>query len=230
MRLYTPFYNINTNIDVISVNRKFNKYKVLLVPTLQLIDEELAKRFEEFVSNGGTIIFSYRAGIKDKNNNINFKSTIPCNVRDICGIEINEIESLQYGQEVKITGVGKYEGEFGQCEVWRDLVTPTTAEVLFKYDDKFYNDKSCVTVNRHGNGKVFYVGGGVNPEILNVLAKEITLENNIRYLESEEGLEVYLRDLNKQEYAIITNHTDEVKTFNNVAINPYESKILLRNS
>jgi beta-galactosidase len=230
MRLYAPFYNINTNIDVISVNRNFEKYKVLLIPTLQLIDEELAKKLEKFVSNGGTIIFSYRAGIKDKNNNINFKNTIPCNVRNICGIEINEIESLQDGQEVKIVGVGKHEGEFGQCEVWRDLITPITAEVLFKYDDKFYDNKSCVTMNNFGLGKVFYVGGGVNGEILNDLAKEITLENNIRYLDSEDGLEVYLRDLNDEEYAIITNHTDEFKNFDNIDINPYESKIILRNT
>lgn len=226
MRLYTPFYNLNTNIDVIPTSRNFDGYKVLIIPTLQIIDEELANTLERFVSGGGTVIFSFRAGIKDKNNNINFKKTIPCNVKEICGIEVIEIESLQAGQEVEIVGLGKYENKAGQCDTWRDLITTISAVSLYNYNDKYYSDKACITLNEYGKGKVYYVGAGVNHEILKDIAKEIVMDNNIHYLESEEGLEVYKRVLSDEEYLIVTNHTDENKSFKDIMLKPYESKII----
>ncbi|MGK0465993.1 beta-galactosidase [Clostridium sp.] len=226
MRLYTPFYNINTNIDVIPTSRNFEGYKVLIIPTLQIIDEELASKLEIFASGGGTVIFSFRAGIKDKDNNINFRKTIPCNIKEICGIEITEVESLQNGQGVEIIGVGEYKGKIGQCEVWRDLITPISAISLYNYNDKFYNDKSCITLNEYGKGKVYYVGAGVNNEILKDIAKEIVIDKSIHYIESEEGLEVYSRYLDEATYLIITNHTDVSKNFVDTILSPYESKII----
>ncbi|MGH4120306.1 beta-galactosidase [Clostridium sp.] len=226
MRLYTPFYNINTNIDVIPTSRSFDEYKVLIIPTLQIIDVELASKLEKFASEGGTVIFSFRAGIKDKNNNINFKKTIPCNIKEICGIEITEIESLQNGQGVEIIGLGKYKGKIGQCEVWRDLITPTSAISLYNYNDKFYNNYACITLNSYKKGKVYYVGSGVNNEILKDIAKEIVIDKSIHHIESEDGLEVYSRYLNEVSYLIITNHTEEIKKFRGIILSPYECKII----
>ncbi|MCJ7690696.1 MAG: beta-galactosidase trimerization domain-containing protein, partial [Clostridiaceae bacterium] len=137
-----------------------------------------------------------------------------------------EIESLQNGQGVEIVGVGKYNGKIGQCEVWRDLITPISAISLYNYNDKFYNDKSCITLNEYGKGKVYYVGAGVNDEILKDIAKEIVIDKSIHYIESDEGLEVYRRRFSGSEYLIITNHTDEIKSFVDTILSPYESKII----
>ncbi|WP_432667096.1 beta-galactosidase [Wukongibacter baidiensis] len=226
MRLYTPFYNLNTHIDVVPVTRDFTKYKVLVIPVLQIIDKELAHRLENFVTNGGTIVFSFRAGIKDKNNNINFGEIIPCSIRKISGIEVSEIESLQIGQEVEIVGKEKYKGKSGLCEVWRDLITPTTAKTLYKYNDKLYNDKACITVNEYGEGRVYYIGGGVDTDIIQDIVEEVVIENKIRHIKSQDGLEVYIRDTDDEEYLVLTNHTDETKKFKDIEIEPYGSRVI----
>jgi beta-galactosidase len=228
VRLYTPFYNLNTNIDVISTSKDFFKYKVLVVPVMKIIDEKLGRRFEEFLQKGGTIIFSFRSGIKDRDNNINFEEVFPCKVRKIAGIKIKEAEALQKGQEVEIIGLNKYNGKKGKCSVWRDLIIPETARVLYRYNDKFYKENACITENKYGKGKVYYVGGGIDIKILNDIAKEIVVENNIRYIESPEGLEVYIRDYNNEEWLFINNHTDEDIEFNGIIIEPYGSEIVKR--
>ncbi len=225
LRLYTPFYNLNTNIDVISADNNFEKYKVLIVPVMQIIDEELAKRLSDFAKNGGTILFSFRSGIKDKNNNIHFGNPFPCYIRDIAGIQINESEALQDEAGVMILGIDNYEGEQGLCEVWRDLISLETAQCLYRYDDKFYKDKACVTVNQYGKGKAYYIGGGVNIDLLEDLAKEIVTDKKIPYILSPKGLEVYNRKLNEEEYLFITNHTSDFLNFNGQLIHPYESKV-----
>ncbi len=175
MRLYTPFYNLNTNIDVIPAARDFTKYKILLIPALQIIDRELGSRLESFADQGGVIVFTFRAGIKDKSNNINFKEIIPCSVRTMAGIEISEIESLQPGQEVDIVGQGPFKGRIGKCEVWRDLILATDAKTLYKYNDKIYGNKACITVNKDGDGEVYYIGGGINIDIIQEIAEDIVV-------------------------------------------------------
>ncbi len=228
VRLYTPFYRLNTNIDVICLNKDFLGYKILVVPVMQIIDEELAARYKEFVQHGGTIIFSFRTGIKDRDNNIYFKKVFPGFVRDLAGINIKESEALQSGQEVQIIGKGKYAGEIGQCGVWRDLIIPKTAKALYSYNDKFYKENACITVNEFGKGKVYYIGGGVDTDILLDIVKEAVVENNIRYIEAPKGLEVYIRDYNSEEWLFINNHTDEELIFDKYIIEPYGSKIMKR--
>lgn len=225
MRLYTPFYKLNTTIDVIPVDRDFSQYKVLVVPTLQIIEEELALRFKQFAENGGTIIFSFRAGIKDKNNNIHFKKSLPGFISDLAGITISEIESLSKNQLVGIKGHGHYKIEEGVCSVWRDIITPTTAKALYSYVDPFYPD-AAVTRNQFGKGNVYYVGGGMEEAIMSSIAEEIVEHHHIFYVKTETGLEVYKRGNDKAMYYFIMNHTAEIKRFEDYTLQPYESKII----
>lgn len=79
LRLYEPFYRLNANIDVIPVSSDFSTYKVLVIPVLQIVDETLAEKFKTFARSGGTIIFSFRMGLKNKQNNIHFKPRVLIN-------------------------------------------------------------------------------------------------------------------------------------------------------
>lgn len=226
IRLYKPFYRYNVNLDVISIQKDLSNYKVLVIPVMQVIEKDLASRLESFANDGGTIIFSFRAGIKDCNNNIHFKKVFPCYISDIAGIQIHEAESLLEGQRVEIISQEKNLPNRGQCSVWRDLITPTTARVLYRYDDHFYSDKACITANRFGNGKVYYVGGGVSEDILEAIIKEIILLNEIEHIEAPLGLEVTTRRLDDEVWQFINNHTAEAVHFQGNLIEPYGSFII----
>ncbi len=228
VRLYTPFYRLNTNIDVISIQKDFSQYKVLIVPVMQIIDEELGWRFEAFARKGGTILFSFRAGIKDRDNNLHFQKIYPCYISAITGIKILESESLQAGQEVQVIGLGDDEEKRGKCATWRDLITAEGAQVLYRYDDKFYGEHACITVNSYEAGRVYYVGGGVEGDILQDIAKNIVSSLEIRMMDSPEGLEIMIRDVGKEEWLILNNHTDEERVFKGIIMEPYGSKILRR--
>lgn len=223
LRLYRPFYELNTNIDIIPSTRDFFKYKVVILPAMQIIDEDLKERLEYFTEKGGTVVFSFRTGIKDKNNNIYFGKTLPGPVKDICGIEVVEIEALQRGQEVEI--VSKT-GEKSSCAVWRDIINPIDAEMLYGYNDEFYGDKACITRNSYKNGKAYYIGGGVEESPLKKIALDIVTENNIKYYETPKGLEAYQRSFDGEEYLILTNHSPVEKEFRGIKTKGYGSRII----
>ena len=225
LRLYRPFHSLNVNIDVVPCTEDFEKYKVIAVPVMKIIDESLAQRLKSFAANGGTIIFSFRAGIKDKDNNINFKSTPPCRISELCGISIKESESLASGKTVDIessVGITHTAG------VWRDIITPITAETIYSYSDMFYSDKACITKNKYLEGSAYYIGAGTDEEVLIPIFEDILKEKAIDYIKAERDLEVYPRKYKNEDYLVITNHDSSKKKFRNINVAPYQSIIIKR--
>ncbi|WP_424767522.1 beta-galactosidase [Paenibacillus sp. sgz302251] len=228
LRLYTPFHRLNTRIDVVPAARDFSRYKVLVVPVLQVIDKDLGERLAAFAREGGTVIFSYRAGIRDKSNNIHFGMETPGYVAEMVGAVIHRSEALPLGKKVPIAKAGANgEGAKGPstCAVWRDLLTPATAEVLYYYDELIF-PAAAATRNRYGRGNVYYIGGGLSADVLHELANCIVKELEIWHIESDEGVEVVVREAGDRKLWFLLNHTEETKTFRGQQLDPYESRIL----
>lgn len=227
-RLYRPFYENNINIDVIPSYVDFNEYKVLLIPIMIVFKPEVQKRIKEFVKNGGKVVFSFRTAVKDYYNNLTLGELNPSFYNELIGGFVEEVESLQEGQDVKVKGRDEFTGIEGSGTVFRDMLKTTTAESLFMYDDEFFNELSAITLNKYGDGEVYYIGTGVDNDIMNIIAKKVLSEANIEVLESEDGIEVVKRKVNNEEYYFIMNHTALKKEFNGICLSAYESKIIKR--
>ena len=225
-RLYRPFYENNVNIDVIPSDVDFSEYKVLLIPTMIVFKSEVQKRIREFVKNGGKVVFTFRTAIKDYYNNLTLGEYNPSFYTDLIGGFVEEIESLQDGQSVVIKGINEFEGIKGTGRVFRDMLKTTTANSLFMYDDEFYNELSAITFNKFEKGEVYYIGTGIDNNIMDILAQKIIKEANLEHIESEIGVEVVKREVNDEEYYFVMNHTSDVKYFEGITLNAYESKIL----
>ncbi|WP_035166180.1 beta-galactosidase [Caloramator sp. ALD01] len=222
LKLYTAFYRHNTHIDVIDSKDDFSNYKVVVLPVMMIVDEELKHRLEEFTKKGGTVVLTYRTSIKDRNNNLYLGKAMPCNLNDLTGIEVEEIESLQEGQ------FAYADGKFGRtkCSVMREMINSKGAEVLYTYQDKFYREKGCITLNKFGQGEVYYIGTSADEEILTKIAEEIVIKNDIEHYNTPYGVEVYTRYLNDKKYMFVMNHTDEDKEVLGIKLMPYDSKII----
>ncbi|MDW4528257.1 beta-galactosidase [Rossellomorea marisflavi] len=220
-RMYQAFYDWNTAIDVIPVDRSFDSYKVLVVPVMQMMDSKLSDRLRTFADNGGTILFSFRTGLRDEDNNIRLGEALPGMVNDLCGIRIHETEALADGQELTVKGEGT-----GTVTVWRDLITPDTAEVLYRYQDPFYEEKAAVTRNTYGKGQVYYIGGGLDHESLKEIGKSVIDRHGIWSMDTEPGVEVYKRTLDGKDHLFLLNHTGDEKIVGNHTLAPYASTIV----
>lgn len=217
VRLYKGFHNLNIMMDVISTNKDFSPYNVVILPIMQIVDDSLLNRIKQFASEGGTVVFGFRSGIKDRSNNLRLGEN-PLNA--LCGIETFGYESLGCGQSVDILG---RHGEAGKVEVWRDLIRTVSAEAIYTYGDTFYDSFAALTVNRIDKGSVYYVGGGICEKTVANLMKRIIEEQNIHGIDSPEGVEVIERDGRW----IILNHTGETQVFRDKEIEPYGMALLV---
>lgn len=216
VRLYAGFHEENVMTDVISVEKDFSEYKIVVLPVMQIVDESLLKKLKAFASEGGTVIFGFRSGIKDRSNNLRLGDNP---LAELCGIEITGYESLGHGQTVAIQGVN---GENGRMSVWRDLINLSGAEALYMYRDSFYDAYAAITVNRFEKGIIYYIGGGVCESTVGNLISRILTEQGILGIKSPKGVEVVERDGKW----IVLNHTGQIQLFRDKKIEPYGMALL----
>ena len=69
---------------------------------------EVQERIREFVKNGGKVVFSFRTAIKDYYNNLTLGQYNPSFYTDLIGGFVEEIESLQEGQNVTIKDINEF--------------------------------------------------------------------------------------------------------------------------
>lgn len=225
-RLYRPFFENNVNMDVISSDTDFTKYKVLLVPVMIVHKTDVINRLKEFTKNGGTVVLTYKTAVKDYYNNLTLGEFNPTYMTDFVGGYVEEVESFQDDQVANLVGVDEFKEVIGTGTVFRDMLKTTSAKTLFKYEDEFFEDLSAITLNKYENGKVYYLGSGLDNKLMDLICEKVLNDSNIEFIKSECGVEVVTRSLNDEKYYFVMNHTDKKKAFNGVELSAYDAKII----
>ncbi|WP_438432661.1 beta-galactosidase [Gorillibacterium sp. sgz500922] len=140
-------------LDVTGIHTDLSPYKLVMMPVFNLVTEEIAAKCEAFVARGGSLVLTFRSGTRTWNNRMTEK-TFPGLFRKLAGVELEEFDSLNFGRTVPVAGVF---GE-GTAAQWCDVLKLTGAEPLADYAGHYYAGTPAVTVNRFGQGRVYYVG------------------------------------------------------------------------
>jgi len=205
MSYYNSLLDNNINADVTCAEADFSKYKLVLMPAYGIMSEGLRVKCEKFVSNGGSLLITFRSGIRDLNNCMTTK-TLPGEFRELAGVELYEFDSLNNGRKVNVNGYFWN----GTSRMWCDVIVPYSAEVLAEYTGSFYAGKPAVTVNSYGLGKVYYVGCDLDENamksLIGFVAKEAGIKPVIEH--KVEGVEVVKRIKNGKSYLMILNHNN----------------------
>jgi beta-galactosidase len=152
-RYYDAFRRRAVNVDVVFPQDGFSGYKVIVAPSLFVVDPQLVRKLTDFVNDGGLLILSYRSGVKDEHN-VFTTETLPGPLSHLAGIAIHDYDpQTTQSQKIVMNGSATY-----PADVWFDILTPRTARVLATYGGNFYKGKPAITINRHGRGTVIYVG------------------------------------------------------------------------
>ena len=146
------FYDRNVPVDIIPIHGDLTGYKVLILPQMMIAKPEFQKKCMEFVEQGGTLILTYRDFVKDIDNNLVFGKQIPVDFDSFAGVCVVETESLQDGQVFPLVGEGQLKHVQGNGGIFRDMVVPSDAQVLLRYQDEFYQEFVAVTKKQQKDG------------------------------------------------------------------------------
>lgn len=204
---YKYFYDNNIPVDVISKEEEFDKYKIIMVPCLYMIDKELQKKLLEYVSNGGKIVVTYMSGLVDETTNV-ILGGYPGALRDILGIWVEEMDYLgEESNEVEFTDGQRFLAK-QQCDVIHLEGARTYA--YYSRRDYFYFNTPAITVNHFGKGEAYYVGTRLEEVGLYTFMEKICEDTGICSLLQYKGkLEICVRHSAKADYYFISNYQDK---------------------
>ncbi|MGE5327170.1 MAG: beta-galactosidase [Deltaproteobacteria bacterium] len=206
---YSAFRRAGAAVNVVFPQDDFSNYKLLVVPSLFVVGAELAGKLTKFVEGGGTLILSFRSGVKDEHN-VFTDLTLPGPLASIAGIAIHDYDPETTQKQEIVTGDGKrYPGE-----TWFDILTPSTAKPIATFGKLYYAGKPAVTMNRAGKGNVFYVGTeSTAPEFYDWLGGQAIQAAGIaRGPQVPKGVEMAVREKGKTKLIFLMNFTDAAQT------------------
>lgn len=210
-KYYKVFYDNNISVDILKVTSDFSKYKILVAPLLYMEKEETADRIKEFTKNGGIFIATYMTGLVDENDRCVF-GAYPGRYRDLLGIRVEETDALFPEERNTLLATEKLFGEKRkyECGFLCDLIYLEDAETLAVYEKNFYKGFPCVTVNRFGKGKAFYIASDPEEEFLRDFIQIIFEDHNIKPIfKAKKNVEI-TRRINKTGTIIfIINHNEQ---------------------
>lgn len=224
-KYHKAFYDVNVPVDIIPAGSKLNGYKILILPQMIIAKPEFQQQLKQFVENGGTAVLTFRDFVKDKDNNLVLGKQIPVDFDSFAGVSMVESESLQEGQEFPITGEGEFACTQGTGDIFRDMLEVKDAEVLLRYNDVFYKEYAAVTKKRNKEGYVYYIGCGLEEQVLKQIMRKIASEQNITFEHSTEGVEIVYRGAGEKKIRMAINHNPYEVQNAGETLSPFECKI-----
>jgi beta-galactosidase len=168
-RYYGALKQLGAPVDVITEDKDFSKYPVMVAPAYELLDARLVERWKQYVQKGGHLILTSRTGQKDRNGKL-WEMQWAEPIYSLIGAKVPFYDLLPDS----VQGTAKLGSMTYKWNNWADVLEaqPGT-EVWAAYANQYYSGKAAVTHRKLGNGTVTFVGPDTDDGLLekNVLSK-----------------------------------------------------------
>lgn len=214
-KFYKPFWEKGINVDVIDMDQDIEKYKVIVLPVLYMLKPGFAERLTRWVERGGIAITTYWSGIIN-DTNLCYTTGFPGPLRELFGVWSEEIDAL-YDDEnnfAVVNGLSLPSAEY-EIKYFCDLIHSEGAKVLAEYKTDFFAGRPCLTENKFGEGKAYYIAfrdeGDFTTDFINHVIDEAQLELSLNtYL--PDGVTAHTREDDENKFIFLQNYNDEEKT------------------
>jgi beta-galactosidase len=225
-RAFAPYVIFNINADVKSVQQvDLNKYKMISLPLYQMTDSDFVKRLTTWVEQGGALILGWRCGTRDDKNWATDKE-LPGEFAVLAGVKIHDFESLNLTKtKIRLKGLPLlFNGEN-----WADVLEPDSARPIGWYTvgKKDYFGKPCITENKFGKGRVYYVGTSLDLLGIFFLYRKIYKANEMNPRFYGMGVEMtHRKDTQSGNIDVILNHNPKTRMVAGVIVPGFGMKII----
>jgi beta-galactosidase len=167
-------------LDVLRCSSIAQRHKVVIAPSLLIATPEREKTLRDFVARGGRLVLTCLSGLRTEANTL-LPQLLSPGLRELAGIEIEEQLGLRPGLGVGLRWSEPECPKIGySATLWADLINPAGARTLAVYADQHFAGSPAVTVNRHGEGLVYYVATVPDAEFVSELIGRVLGEAGVQ--------------------------------------------------
>ena len=172
--LSNAFRRLALNVDVVEPSNDLQGYKLVIAPSLHVVNSEIQHKLQAFVKSGGILILTPRSGFKNQDNLATWVPPGP--LQDLAQVSVSNYTLLQKSSADRwldfpeennsyraspdnmIQSVSPDWSANYQAQGWADILELRGAQPLFVYTKDYYAGRPAITQASYGKGKVFYVG------------------------------------------------------------------------
>jgi beta-galactosidase len=230
-------------VDLLAPTADLSSYRLVVAPSLYVIDEALAAGLRSYVERGGLLVLGPRSAFKDRANAVP-ERPLPAWLDELAGLEVSDIASFLDGRAAQLEPVEGVGGADAAFRGWFEELALKGARAVYHYRDLDFADSAAITVNAVGAGRVVYIGGVATDETLADLyawlARETELDifvapedvELVRLRGSESGAELlFLLNYAHEERAVsvpseLSSHLDGALETGSLVLEPYGVALL----
>ncbi len=206
---YAALHARNVPVDIVPPLADLSAYKLVIAPALYVLSAEEAANLRRFVEVGGVLVVTARSGVKDEANTV-VDMALPGLLADVCGVEVEEYDSLPAGATNPVEFVHPEPisaGARGAARIWCDVLGCSSAEAAARYTQDYYAGQPAITVNRYGHGWAIYVGTFGDQDMVKSVVNWATGLANVKpAMETPAGVEAAARWKGDQRLLFVLNH------------------------
>ena len=204
-RHYEALRRLGLGVDVVSPAADLSAYRLVVAPSLYVLDETVAAALAAFADAGGTVVIGPRSGVKDRCNAVP-ERPVPAWLDALAGLEV-----VDYASTTETTvRFGSSDGKIGgELHGWFEQLELRNAAPLALYEDGPFAGTAAVTSCRAGRGRAVYLAGAAAVPTLVDLYRAIGTQAGLPLLDVPEGVEVVPLVGESGRLLFVLNHSDE---------------------
>jgi beta-galactosidase len=141
------------------------RYEVLVYPHPAIMSDDTAALLDQYVQQGGKLIFGCRTGYKDITGQC-YMRPFPGAAQEMCGVTVEEFTMVKGTRQPTSIRWTNNPGTLTGADAFNDIlhVEEDSVEVMGTYATDYYAGKPAVTRNKRGKGEVWYFGAVFNEQ------------------------------------------------------------------
>ncbi|MFG2132220.1 beta-galactosidase [Streptomyces sp. NPDC048751] len=197
---YEPLWRSGVAVDFVRPDADLSAYRLVLSPSLYLVDDTGAANLTSFAERGGTLVVGFHSGAVDENCHVRLGG-YPGAFREVLGVRTDEHFPLLPGRTVGLEGGGT-------GSLWSERVRPTGAQTVSAFTDGPLTGVPAITRHGYGTGTAWYVATLPDPDTLAALLERASDEAGVTPVRTgiPQGIEVVLRRGPDADYLFLIDH------------------------
>jgi len=199
LQVHGALRDLGVAADVVHPGADLTAYRLVVVPTLQLVRNEHAAAIRAAAEAGAHVLVTYLSGIVDEHDHIRLGG-YPGAFRELLGVRVEEFRPLLDGQSRALD-------DSSRALLWTEDLDTTTATPVVRYAD---TGRPALTRNEIGAGSAWYLS--YLPERAQLAGLVATLLDHAKVtppVAPPSGVELVRRARDERTWLFAINHTDQ---------------------
>jgi beta-galactosidase len=206
---YRTLQSAGVPVDLAPPTRDLGRYKLVIAPTLFLVDGTIAENLRRYVEQGGHLVLSIRSGFKTMSNRV-VDTPLPGLLADLVGATVEEWHSLPPGVMYPLEIAALSQRPFA-ISIWAEALKPVGAEILARFVGGPLDGRPAASLNRVGDGEVIYVGAWADDLLADALLVWRLSSAGVEPVATvPAGVKVMRRAADGREFVFLLNFSDAV--------------------